>query len=159
MQNLKATTSEVVHLKTLWSVHYKPLQEVHSIRYSHILASPGLLETVVSLIYIFRHTPLFCNHCKDNEIPLMRQLHNETKVPPFLVDSFPELPSFRSLSPVEDPSEEGFVDYEDVREGLIEPIGPALLIEGSIELPLAIIVPEKLPEGRVEVLFHIKKYL
>ena len=36
MQNLKATTSEVVHLKTLWSVHYKPLQEVHSIRYSHV---------------------------------------------------------------------------------------------------------------------------
>ena len=35
MQNLKATTSEVVHLKTLWAVHYKPLQEVHSIRYSH----------------------------------------------------------------------------------------------------------------------------
>lgn len=37
MQNLKATTSEVVHLKTLWAVHYKPLQEVHSIRYSQIL--------------------------------------------------------------------------------------------------------------------------
>ena len=36
MQNLKATTSEVVHLKTLWAVHYKPLQEVHSIRYSHM---------------------------------------------------------------------------------------------------------------------------
>ena len=36
MQNLKATTSEVVHLKTLWAVHYKPLQEVHSIRYSQI---------------------------------------------------------------------------------------------------------------------------
>ena len=90
---------------------------------------------------------------------MLTSLAGEIQVPPAFVDSFPELPSFRSLSPVEDPSEEGFVDYEDVREGLIEPIGSALLIEGSIELPLAIIVPEKLPEGRVEVLSHIKKYL
>lgn len=46
MQNLKATTSEVVHLKTLWAVHYKPLQEVHSIRYSQTNESSGCIFCV-----------------------------------------------------------------------------------------------------------------
>ena len=53
MQNLKATTSEVVHLKTLWSVHYKPLQEVHSIRYSQIVLykpDPSWVLVVVNFL-------------------------------------------------------------------------------------------------------------
>ena len=45
---------------------------------------------------------------------VLTSLAGEIQVPPALVDSFPELPSLRSLSPVEDPSEEGFVDYEEI---------------------------------------------
>lgn len=36
MQNLIATTFEVVHYIALQAVHYKPLQEVHLSRYNHI---------------------------------------------------------------------------------------------------------------------------
>ena len=67
--------------------------------------------------------------------------------PPLVINILPELPPFRSLAPVEGAGEEAFVDHEDVRKGLIEHIGSALRIEGSIELPLAIIVPEEAPEG------------
>lgn len=35
MQNLIATTFEVVHYIALQAVHYKPLQEVHLSRYNH----------------------------------------------------------------------------------------------------------------------------
>ena len=41
MQNLIATTFEVVHYIALQAVHYKPLQEVHLSRYNHI-AGGGL---------------------------------------------------------------------------------------------------------------------
>ena len=37
MQNLIATTFEVVHYIALQAVHYKPLQEVHLSRYNHIV--------------------------------------------------------------------------------------------------------------------------
>lgn len=36
MQNLIATTFEVVHYIALQAVHYKPLQEVHLSRYNHV---------------------------------------------------------------------------------------------------------------------------
>ena len=39
MQNLIATTFEVVHYIALQAVHYKPLQEVHLSRYNQIVAS------------------------------------------------------------------------------------------------------------------------
>lgn len=38
MQNLIATTFEVVHYIALQAVHYKPLQEVHLSRYNQIIA-------------------------------------------------------------------------------------------------------------------------
>lgn len=37
MQNLIATTFEVVHYIALQAVHYKPLQEVHLSRYNHLI--------------------------------------------------------------------------------------------------------------------------
>ena len=37
MQNLIATTFEVVHYIALQAVHYKPLQEVHLSRYNQII--------------------------------------------------------------------------------------------------------------------------
>ena len=40
MQNLIATTFEVVHYIALQAVHYKPLQEVHLSRYNQLRASP-----------------------------------------------------------------------------------------------------------------------
>lgn len=36
MQNLIATTFEVVHYIALQAVHYKPLQEAHLSRYNHL---------------------------------------------------------------------------------------------------------------------------
>lgn len=36
MQNLIATTFEVVHYIALQAVHYKPLQEVHLSRYNQV---------------------------------------------------------------------------------------------------------------------------
>lgn len=45
MQNLIATTFEVVHYIALQAVHYKPLQEVHLSRYNHIpLGVPPILR-------------------------------------------------------------------------------------------------------------------
>ena len=38
MQNLIATTFEVVHYIALQAVHYKPLQEVHLSRYNQSIA-------------------------------------------------------------------------------------------------------------------------
>ena len=37
MQNLIATTFEVVHYIALQAVHYKPLQEVHLSRYNQVI--------------------------------------------------------------------------------------------------------------------------
>ena len=42
MQNLIATTFEVVHYIALQAVHYKPLQEVHLSRYNHRSQLPML---------------------------------------------------------------------------------------------------------------------
>lgn len=41
MQNLIATTFEVVHYIALQAVHYKPLQEVHLSRYNHKMQFSG----------------------------------------------------------------------------------------------------------------------
>ena len=56
MQNLIATTFEVVHYIALQAVHYKPLQEVHLSRYNQqtmILALQKLPEDTVirDLVY------------------------------------------------------------------------------------------------------------
>ena len=40
MQNLIATTFEVVHYIALQAVHYKPLQEVHLSRYNQLIGKP-----------------------------------------------------------------------------------------------------------------------
>ena len=61
MQNLIATTFEVVHYIALQAVHYKPLQEAHLSRYNHIYAKmldrgtfgmpiPGSKDVVTSSI-------------------------------------------------------------------------------------------------------------
>ena len=42
MQNLRATTSEVVHLNPLQTVHLKTLQTVHSMCYCHIIITTNL---------------------------------------------------------------------------------------------------------------------
>ena len=46
MQNLIATTSEVVHYIASQAVHYNPLQEVHSSRYWQFLYVPANLSHV-----------------------------------------------------------------------------------------------------------------
>ena len=51
MQNLIATTFEVVHYIALQAVHYKPLQEVHLSRYNHLNeVSPFVFENITSTI-------------------------------------------------------------------------------------------------------------
>ena len=50
MQNLIATTFEVVHYIALQAVHYKPLQEVHLSRYNHHKCNPQDSElTMISI--------------------------------------------------------------------------------------------------------------
>ena len=68
MQNLIATTFEVVHYIALQAVHYKPLQEVHLSRYnqqrywfrpsSQGRASPEAYTTTEICIYSDAYTPL-----------------------------------------------------------------------------------------------------
>ena len=48
MQNLIATTFEVVHYIALQAVHYKPLQEVHLSRYNQLTSNQKLKINIMS---------------------------------------------------------------------------------------------------------------
>ena len=57
---------------------------------------------------------------------------------PLIINILPELPALGCQAPSEHSAEESLIDYEDVHKVLIEHIGSALLIKGSIKLPLAL---------------------
>lgn len=67
MQNLIATTFEVVHYIALQAVHYKPLQEVHLSRYNQKIAP------YVTTLPVDWNNPVFY---LNNSLTLERSLFN-----------------------------------------------------------------------------------
>ena len=59
MQNLIATTFEVVHYIALQAVHYKPLQEVHLSRYNHI---PRLYNALMNQKHTYNVLCCYMHH-------------------------------------------------------------------------------------------------
>lgn len=75
--------------------------------------------------------------------------------PPEAVHFLPVFPSLRSLAPVKAPAKEEFVDDQDAGKGFVQVVGPALGEEGRVKLLFTVILPEKAPEGMVNVVCHI----
>lgn len=74
MQNLIATTFEVVHYIALQAVHYKPLQEVHLSRYNQETVQANyrrIKEEVKQIVQEelerIKNDPVLCKLLPDNE--------------------------------------------------------------------------------------------
>ena len=64
MQNLIATTFEVVHYIALQAVHYKPLQEVHLSRYNQcITESHNVHKFTLDVTYVQKGVQLVTKVC------------------------------------------------------------------------------------------------
>jgi len=74
--------------------------------------------------------------------------------PPEPVHFLPVFPPLRSLAPVKAPAKEEFVDDQDAGKVFIQVVGPALGEKGRVKLLFTVILPEKAPEGVVNVVGH-----
>jgi len=63
--------------------------------------------------------------------------------PPEPVHFLPVFPPLRSLAPVKAPAKEKFVYDQDAGKGFIQIVGPALGVEGRVELLFTVIFLEK----------------